>query len=496
MSGTQEVTATASQLGKEEEVGKKSFSNSSCPYAKALHKPEDSSSLPGLVELRQCPVFSKECPFKSASSPQDFNEQLRRIPLGHMAKNGPLYQSLKFFHETQDSPAGGSKCPVRGLVSSVPEEWSFHRTVEELSLVSIMAEMALAIEREETSGLQQSLSSLDSGVMMMTTSSDNSTTLDDSSTISPVSPLKQEKDSNVGKKYASLSDALKTGTASSHQAAEGVHFVKEFVRGKIDRELYGLMIAQLYHLYGSLEQALDEHAPTHFGSCHFPNELHRRDALLEDVEFFHTITPKISPATKDYIEHIEYLSKNKPLLLLSHAYTRYLGDLSGGKVLARVAKRALDLDDDGLSFYQFPQVKSFKLFKDKYRTALDNLSLEKDQIRELVVEANVAFLLNMRLFEELDVAGGVPDASVRPLAQVYETQNSLLESEATMARNVTSEECPFMVKQKEKGKKEEGAKCPWPFTIFHDRQAFMQAWQTWFLLGMLFLFLYSSMIST
>lgn len=47
--------------------------------------------------------------------------------------------------------------------------------------------------------------------------------------------------------------------ASAHQAAGGVQFVKQFVRGKIDRELYGLMIAQLYHLYGSLESALDRH---------------------------------------------------------------------------------------------------------------------------------------------------------------------------------------------------------------------------------------------
>jgi len=462
-----------SQITKEED---QCFSNSTCPYAQAIHESEVSSSLPGIVELRQCPVFSKECPFKSASSPQDFADQLKRIPLGHMAKDGPLYKSLKFFHETKENPSG--KCPVREHVS-VPQEWSFHQTVEELSLVSIMAEMALAIEQEESR-------SVDSEGNAATSSAP-----DDSSTLSPI-PSEVQDTGNYPSR-PSLSDALKTGTANSHQAAEGVHFVKQFVRGKIDRELYGLMIAQLYHLYGSLETALDRHAPAHFGSCHFPNELHRRAALQEDVEFWHTNRPKISPATQDYVDRIQYLSENRPLLLLAHAYTRYLGDLSGGKVLARVAKRALHLDDDGLAFYQFPQVKSFKLFKDKYRAALDDVSLEKDQIHELVVEANVAFLLNMRLFEELDVVGGVPGAFVRPLDQVYEMQYSLLETEAQSTVS-TVDECPFITKPKS-GKEKESAKCPWPFTVFHDRHAFIQAWQTWCVLGLLLLSLYSSMIS-
>ncbi|KAL3945633.1 MAG: hypothetical protein SGBAC_000289 [Bacillariaceae sp.] len=472
MSNTPEFSVP-SQIGKD---GDGSFLNSSCPYANAIHESEVSSSLPGLVELRQCPVFSKECPFKAASSPRAFTEQLKRIPVGHMAKDGPLYKSLKFFHETKQNPS--SKCPVREHVS-VPEEWSFHQMVEELSLVSIMAEMALAIEQEE------SVSRDSEG--NIATSSDT----DDSSTVSPIPS--EVKNSCKYPSRPSLSDALKTGTASAHQAAEGVQFVKKFVRGKIDRELYGLMIAQLYHLYGSLETALDRHAPAHFGSCHFPNELNRRSALQEDVEFWHSHTPKTSLATQDYIDRIQYLSANRPLLLLAHAYTRYLGDLSGGKVLARVAKKALHLDDDGLAFYQFPGVESLKLFKDKYRAALDDLSLEKDQIHELVVEANVAFLLNMRLFEELDVVGSVPGSSIRPIDQVYEMQYSSMETEVHPTAS-TVDKCPFIAKQKN-GKEKEIIKCPWPFTVFHDRQAFMQSWQTWFVLGLLLLSLYSSMIS-
>ena len=52
-------------------------------------------------------------------------------------------------------------------------------------------------------------------------------------------------------------------------------------------------------------------------------------------------------------------------------------------------------------------------FKDEYRAALDALELTDAQITKLVAEANVAFLLNMRLFEELDVMANVPGACRR-----------------------------------------------------------------------------------
>ena len=70
-----------------------------------------------------------------------------------------------------------------------------------------------------------------------------------------------------------------------------------------------------------------------------------------------------------------------------------------------------------LAFYQFDEIASAKVFKDDYRRALDELSLREDEIERLVAEANVAFVLNMRIFEELDVLNGIAGAQV----QDYET---------------------------------------------------------------------------
>eukprot|EP00980_Cylindrotheca_fusiformis_P011859 scaffold2817_cov130-Cylindrotheca_fusiformis.AAC.14 len=443
-----------------------------CPYAKALQESSSSTSLPGLIEFQQCPAFSKECPFKSASSAEEVAEQLKRIPIGHMTKNGPLFQSLKYFHELA---SGSGSCPVRNSIS-LPQDWSFHQAMEELSLVAVMAKLAL--ERESAAAEEDEDSS----------HSWTASSRDDSSTLS-VPEIQTTKIQN----RPSLSEALKHGTENAHKAAESVHFVKNFIRGQIDRDLYALLVAQLYHLYGSLENALDQHAPSHFSSCHFPKELHRKEALEEDVDFWHTDTPKISPATQDYLDRIQHLCDSDPLLLLAHAYTRYLGDLSGGKILARVAKRALNLsaDDDGLAFYRFPHVQSFKLFKDQYRSALNDLPLNNDQIQALVREANVAFLLNMRLFEELDCLGGVPGATIRPLEEVYAISDSSRARVLKTATENSSEaaKCPFIVSKRAETKSKE-SKCPWPFVVFHDPRSFFQAWQTWLLGALLLAFLY------
>ena len=79
-----------------------------------------------------------------------------------------------------------------------------------------------------------------------------------------------------------------------------------------------------------------------------------------------------------------------PLLLLSHAYIRCLRDLSGGKVLSRIARRTLDLGKGrgSLQVYHFEHVRSTKLFKNE-----DELVPDADRVGRLVAEANVAFAL-------------------------------------------------------------------------------------------------------
>ena len=87
---------------------------------------------------------------------------------------------------------------------------------------------------------------------------------------------------------------------------------------------------------------------------------------------------------------------------MGHHYTRYLGDLSGGQILKNIAQKALNLQDGGLAFYEFDDIPDGKEFKTKYRAAMDNLPIDETQANAIIDEANVAFKLNMKMFEEIE----------------------------------------------------------------------------------------------
>ena len=83
-----------------------------------------------------------------------------------------------------------------------------------------------------------------------------------------------------------------------------------------------------------------------------------------------------SPAAEEYRGRLESVRGGA---LLAHHYTRYLGDLSGGRVIRRALDRAFNLSGVGLAFYDFPMQP--KPYKDAYRARLDALDLQTETIR-------------------------------------------------------------------------------------------------------------------
>ena len=151
-------------------------------------------------------------------------------------------------------------------------------------------------------------------------------------------------------------------------------------------------------------------------------------ALEEDLAYYfgsgwrnHQDVVACSACTQEYVDRIREVGASSPNLLVAHAYTRYLGDLSGGQVLMRVAKKAMQLPADGrgTAFYRFPAMKqSARQFKKQYRLLLDGIKVKPEDADLIVAEANLAFVMNMRCFEELDVVAGDAEA-VRPLAAFW-----------------------------------------------------------------------------
>nr|YP_009393538.1 hypothetical protein [Bostrychia simpliciuscula]ARW62100.1 hypothetical protein [Bostrychia simpliciuscula] len=76
-------------------------------------------------------------------------------------------------------------------------------------------------------------------------------------------------------------------------------------------------------------------------------------------------------------------------------------DLSGGQILKKIAKNVMQLrSNSGTYFYDFSFISNENLFKDKYRNFLNKIPLYSKQIDSIIAKANIAFSLNIKIFQE------------------------------------------------------------------------------------------------
>lgn len=206
-----------------------------------------------------------------------------------------------------------------------------------------------------------------------------------------------------------LASQLREGTKKSHTMAENTGFVSCFLKGVVDKSSYRTLVADLFFVYSAMEDEIGRlRAAGHpvVGPVGFP-ELNRRETLEQDLAYYFgdgwRSSVKATPAAQEYVARIRQVAQESPELLVGHHYTRYIGDLSGGQILKNIAQKAMNLGDhDGLRFYEFDAIDDEKAFKINYRATLDNLPIDQAMADRIVEEANHAFHLNMKMFQELE----------------------------------------------------------------------------------------------
>jgi heme oxygenase len=189
--------------------------------------------------------------------------------------------------------------------------------------------------------------------------------------------------------------------------AENVGFVKCFLKGVVEKNSYRKLVGNFYFIYSAMEEEMEKHKNHPIVSkINFP-QLYRKQTLEQDLAYYYGANwreqVKLSPAGSAYVQRIREISNSEPELLISHSYTRYLGDLSGGQILKGIAQTAMNLSDgNGTAFYEFADIIDEKAFKAKYRAALDEMPLDEATCEKIVSEANDAFGANMKMFQELE----------------------------------------------------------------------------------------------
>ena len=202
-----------------------------------------------------------------------------------------------------------------------------------------------------------------------------------------------------------LAIRLKEGTKESHSAAENTKFVASFLRGVVDYEEYRKLLTNFYYVYDTMEQRIRETEDPMVQAIR-SESLERKEGIERDLEYYYGSEWRDkqipSEACNKYCARINEIAEESPYLLVAHHYTRYIGDLSGGKILKEITARVLKPPaGKGLDFYEFPSIPNAKLFKQNYRACLDNSGTTVPQENALIAEANYAFELNMNMFDDI-----------------------------------------------------------------------------------------------
>ncbi|WPF65503.1 MULTISPECIES: biliverdin-producing heme oxygenase [unclassified Corynebacterium] len=219
---------------------------------------------------------------------------------------------------------------------------------------------------------------------------------------------------NVVLHNQSLSAELKVFTAAAHEEAESSTFMADLMGGKLSAADFLRLQEQAWLFYSALEKAAHAVSDTDRAGRIVDTRLDRAASLERDLAYLHGTVEtehaqgwkervKPTPATAAYVERLQQVYEDRDeARLVAHHYVRYLGDMSGGQVIATMMSRHYGIAQEGLSFYRFEEIDKLKPYKDAYRAHLDAMDFNEEERRALLEEAAHAFVLNMNVFADLE----------------------------------------------------------------------------------------------
>lgn len=205
----------------------------------------------------------------------------------------------------------------------------------------------------------------------------------------------------------SLPEALAEGTKDLHKQVEQHAFVKDLLQDKLESISYHQYLADLKLIYEALEEEIQANLKVcpELQNINF-SKLNRHSGLAEDLNSssFKDFEIQISEAAVNYATHLHRLGQNNPILLVAHAYVRYLGDLSGGMILKKHVEKKWP---DALHLYDFSnllietKIANVHTFKELYKERLKNLVISDIVQKQLIQEARLAFTFAENMFNAI-----------------------------------------------------------------------------------------------
>ena len=198
---------------------------------------------------------------------------------------------------------------------------------------------------------------------------------------------------------------IREKTSLLHSAAENTGYIKKLVDGNASVEGYAEYIYNLERMYKAIEDALDKNENNAIVKPFVTRELYRSELIRKDLEFLlgdKLNSLKLLASTEACVAKIEELSKTKPELVVAYAYTRFLADLFGGRTFLSLLSTSYKISNEGLNYYQFPEINDLRGYVMKYHNMLGEINLSNKMKIDFINEVNNAYIYNLAISNELE----------------------------------------------------------------------------------------------
>lgn len=198
---------------------------------------------------------------------------------------------------------------------------------------------------------------------------------------------------------------IREKTSLLHSAAENTGYIKKLVDGTASVDGYAEYIYNLEKMYKAIENVLDKNENNDVVKPFVTKELYRSELMRKDLNFLlgdKLNSMKLLASTEACVAKIEELSETKPELVVAYAYTRFLADLFGGRTFLSLLSTSYKISNEGLNYYQFPEINDLRGYVMKYHNMLADINLSDEMKVDFINEVNNAYIYNLAISNELD----------------------------------------------------------------------------------------------
>lgn len=214
-------------------------------------------------------------------------------------------------------------------------------------------------------------------------------------------------------------EQVRSRTRAAHDAAERSVFVTALLDGRLDRRAYVELLRALAPVYRALEQSMRATADEASVALFDHRRLDRYERIRADLACFGQdpdgCARRPVPATDTYVAAVRAAAES-PQRLLAHHYTRYLGDMAGGRVIASRMATEYDVEAAALTYYDFSDLGDVRHYRKRYTALLDLVPWSEQEREGFIDECLAAFSLNAALFADLAAATGLAESQDPPAA--------------------------------------------------------------------------------